>query len=215
MADKEFAPSLSNIISPAGTAVQVYLTKPSDKFNKAGVYSVKLAIDRAAAEPMCKKLDALLDQVWAYYAERKPVASMKRMTKRAPYEDELDEKTGEPTGRVVLNVKEVASRVDAKGRPTTFAPKLYDVKGNEVKRVPNVGRGTTMKVGFNARGYLAEAQKEIGVTLRLRAAQILRLVEYAGSDFQFSEEDGDFEDTSSSTENESGFVAEGDEDSDF
>ena len=74
------------------------------------------------------------------------------------------------------------------------APKLFDAKQNELDRKKvSVWGGSKMKVNFEVVPYMAAATKSAGITLRLRAVQVIELVSGGGGNaesYGFGEEEG-------------------------
>ena len=93
-------------------------------------------------------------------------------------------------GKVRVSFK-CKARIEPKDKePFDFKPALFDAKRNPINS--NIGGGSTLKVAFEAIPYYT-ALVGAGVTLRLKAVQVLDLKEYSGasaSSFGFDEEDG-------------------------
>ena len=70
---------------------------------------------------------------------------------------------------------------------------LFDAKGKPLVNPPNVGGGSKIKVSYQVVPYYT-ATVGAGLTLRMKAVQILKLVEYTSganaSSYGFKEEDG-------------------------
>lgn len=76
-------------------------------------------------------------------------------------------------------------------------PPVVDSKGKPVEDVGSIGNGSVVKVAFSLYPYAADATQKYGVSMRLSAVQLLKLVEFSGSSGaagSFDEEaDGDYE----------------------
>jgi len=80
------------------------------------------------------------------------------------------------------------------GKPWTAAPAIFDAKGQPVRdrdSLKGMWSGTTGRVSFEAQPFF-QAAIGAGITLRLKAVQIIDLVEGGGSaeSYGFGEEDG-------------------------
>ena len=194
MANKTF-------VTPKGTAIFPKLNTPDTKFNAAGVYEVKLAFDadtpgldafRAKVEAM---VDERYDEEVAALTEAGKGGLAKKLTKVSPFKAEEDPATGEETGRILVKAKMTASGISKKtGKPWTRKPNIFDAKGQLIKNPPQIGGGSEMKLSVEPVSYVAQNDKTVGVSLRLEAAQIIKLVVFGSRDaagYGFGEEDGD------------------------
>src|SRR3546814_13485107 len=80
------------------------------------------------------------------------------------------------------------------GKAWTRKPNIFDAKGNQLKNPPSIGGGSEMKLSVELFPYYAANDKTVGVSFRLEAAQIIKLVQFGARDaagFGFGEEDGD------------------------
>lgn len=195
MANQKFP----KVVTPRGSAVWPRLNTPDDKFNKAGVYTCKLAID--ADDPDLAKLRAKVEElIEAKHAEI--VAELtdggkagvaKKVQKADPFKAEEDPETGDETGRILINAKMTASGTGKKG-PWTRKPAIFNSKGVLLKNPPMIGSGSTLKLNVELFPYYAANDKTVGVSFRLEAAQLLTLVQGGQRDaagYGFGEEDGD------------------------
>lgn len=189
------------ITSPSGTALFPWLHKPDTKFNPDGEYGVKLVLPAKAKET--KEYLAALDDAYdlAIAAAREEMetkkgaaAAKKLKLADKPYSIEEDEETGKPTGNVRINFKlkaKVTSKKD--GQVYEQHPHIFDAKGKIVADVPNIGSGSTIKTSAFIIPFYT-AQVGAGITLRLRAVQLLELVEFGASanasGYGFAEEEG-------------------------
>jgi hypothetical protein len=163
------------IYTPKGISNYTWLSRPDTKFNPDGVYSVTLAFDKKTkgVKEMCKKL---MDE---YKKAQKP----KKKAGKKPYEENDEGKI-----EVRFNQKAIIRTKDGEEFKKTVA--LLDSKGKPVKA--DVGNGSTLKACFSIRPYDFNG---CGISIDLNAVQIVDLVEYTGSNFEFEEEAGGFEGT--------------------
>lgn len=186
--------------TPRGTAIYPRLNTPDDKFNKAGQYKVKLAID--ADDPRLAKLreqvialrDEKFEEIKSELIESGKKAVAAKVQVADPFNVEEDEETGEETGRVLINAKMTASGVGKKG-PWSRKPTIFDAKGKAIKNPPMIGSGSTLILSVELFPYYAANDKTVGVSFRLEAAQVIKLVsggsrDAAGYGFA-SHDDGD------------------------
>lgn len=174
--------NIVRITSPAGIAVYPKLEKPDTKFDANGVYSVDLDLDKAAAEELIVKLTKVADADYANECKAKGKKSLKRAD--MPWKETED-------GKIRFKFK-----LKAKGgsgeKQWDQKPALFDAKGNPVANI-NVGSGSTVKVAFDAAPYFT-AMVGHGISLRLRAVQVIELREYIAGDnfdaFGFKATDG-------------------------
>lgn len=174
-----------------GEAVFPHLVEPDTKFDSDGVYQTKIRLPRTASIYDQKRrnhgtieevLDAMVSESQAKFAEEKPNKKVREA--EPPYEIDGDD--------VIVKFKLRASGKTRDGKVFTQRPELFDAKGKRV-RPERLWNGSIIKPAFEIVPYFAEASKDAGVTLRLKAVQILKLVETSSSgadDFGFGEEEG-------------------------
>lgn len=192
MAKKSF------IVTAAGRAVFPHLHAADTKFDKAGVYSTKLALDASAER------DSLVTQLEAALAESEVEAKKKNPGKKIkvadlPWSSEMSGKGEDATetGALLFNFKLKASGKTREGVEFTQAPKLYDAKGNLLPAGTKIGGGSIVKVAFEINKFYT-ATVGAGVSLRLKAVQVLDLKTWeaaSAESYGFSSEEGFTADT--------------------
>lgn len=194
--------------------------KPDTKFNKAGVWKVALALPADVSETT-----EFLEQIetWREEAFQKFLAEAPKDKKRSikkspdcPFRSELDA-DGEETGAILVNFKMYASGTDKKGEKFTMRPVLFDKSGKPITDDIRIGGGTEGRISFEPHPYYA-ANSGAGVTLRLRGAQIIKLVEFGGnaSYFGFGDEStGDEGESAGAATAEKGEASEDDASEDY
>lgn len=176
------------ITSPTCRLQYPKLIEPDTKFNPEGVYRVTGVIDAADADAISTQLDELLNRHKESLKAQSPTTKFKLAD--LPYGfEELD---GKPS--FVVKAKQKASGMDRDGRRWTAAPALFDAKGVPIKdrnQLKDMWSGTVGRISFDACPFY-QAAIGAGITLRLRAVQIISLVEGGGSaeSYGFGEEDG-------------------------
>lgn len=165
------------------------LIEPETKFNPEGVYKAVGVIDAAAASELADTLDGLLAKHKASLKSQDP---SKKDWKLADLPYGYEEVDG--VSSFVVKVKMKAKGIDRDGRSWSSAPALFDSKGQPVKdreALRGMWTGTVARINFEACPFY-QAAIGAGITLRLKAVQIIDLVEGGGSaqSFGFGEEDG-------------------------
>lgn len=171
--------------TPTGIAQYPWLNKPDTKFNPDGEYKVNLEVDTDAAQ----KLVTFLDEQFAQaVAEAKKANPGKKIKEGSPGYD-----VNEETGKVTFKFKTKAKVTTKSG--DTFDQKiaLFDAKGKPLTNAPNIGGGSKVKVSFEIMQYYT-AMAGAGLSLRVKAVQVIDLVEFSGGAsaeaYGFGEEEG-------------------------
>jgi len=160
---------------------------------------VDLRVSEADAQELMDKLNEIVEP---FYEETK--ASLKTKKKRealkmsVPFWEEEDEE-GEPTGNVIFRFKSKAVGKNNKtGETWKNQVALFDGKGKPTK--VKVGGGSTIKVAAEVVPFHMASNDAAGVTLRLKAVQVIELSEFgsrSADSYGFGAEDGGFEDDGS------------------
>ena len=194
MADDKKKRVFENITTPTGIAQWCWLNKPNTRFNPDGEYSCNLLLEGEEAQSLCDKLDAIVEKTYQEaVAEAKP-QDKKKFTKASPYTPEYDE-DGNETGRVIFKFKNKAQFKAKDGSTFIFQPKVFDAKGGKVAAGVTVYGGSTIKIAGQVMPYVMPATKACGVSLKLQAIQVIKLVAGGmGGDsmdsYGFGEEEG-------------------------
>lgn len=183
--------------TPRGTAGWVCINKPSTKFKADGEYSIELILPAAQASALQEQFKAEATKAKALFLEResdpKKKAILNKFGLHVPGSDQLDD-AGEPTGNVVIKFKQSAV-IKPKGKePFEVKIGMFDAKNRPIPSSVLVGRGSEIKVAYEIIPFKMDATKTVGVTLRLKAVQVLTLVKYVpggnAEGYGFGEEDG-------------------------
>lgn len=186
---------LPTLITPAGLTRWVCVNKPSVKFNPDGVYSVELLLPPEIAEPIIadfkKQAEAAKEK--AIKDTPKNAGKIRTYGLHVPGEKAFD-KDGNETGDYVFKFKGNAKIKPKNGDPFEKRPGVFDAKGKPLPAGVIVGRGSRVKVAYQAVPFCADGLKKAGVSLRLSAVQVLELVQPSGGgsaeSFGFGEEEG-------------------------
>jgi len=196
-------------VTPEGTLVFGHLIKPGTEFNPDGDYLAIMRFSSEDAEELIEKIEAAYE---ANYENIKKQKKGKRIKKaELPFREEVDQDTDEPTGNLIFTFKQRAGGINKDGERWSRRIPIFDAKGKPIKTTDlDIWSGSTLKIAFEISGYFV-ASIGAGVSLRLKAVQVLNLVEGGSADaefFGFTEEEG-----FSIEEDEAGFTNYEDEES--
>lgn len=175
-----------NVVTPSGVAIYPHLINPDTKFNPIGEYKVSLSLVEDEATPIIEKINAALEQAKEMIPEGK-----KAKEAELPYFIETDE-DGNQTNRYVFKFKMKAKINTKDGRTIEMSPKIFDSQGKLIKGLDSIWGGSTLRVSADLVPFYVAAVGA-GVTLRLKAVQVIELVKGGGSDgssFGFDKTDG-------------------------
>jgi hypothetical protein len=161
-----------------GVAYYPYISAPDTKFDETGHYKVNLCLSKEEAKPVTDLIQGEILAGIKAMKEAKPSKQIKQAP--LPYHNELDDETGEPTGNVIIKFKSKAA----------YKPAVFDAKGSMMAK-HNIYGGSVVKVNGSAAFYDSPSIGA-GVTLRLRAVQVIEYVEGSSGagKFGFGEEVG-------------------------
>lgn len=203
--------SFTKFVTAKGTAGYTYLDKPDTKFKDEGEYRAQIILTQEAFAPLLEKLEAELEKSIEKAKEENKGKKIK--VADLPYKENDD-------GTITLNVKSPAFITSKKtGEKFDLKPAIFDAAGNRlVNSECKLGAGSTVKISGEVRPFFT-ALVGAGITLRLKAVQVIKLVEYGGggnaSGFGFGEEEGGYvADSPKSAAESAGFSAD-DDDVDF
>ena len=196
------------ITTPVGTAVFPRLNEPDTQFDKDGLYNVVLRLPSEEAEETIAAITEVFKENLKSVSKEKG-----KKVKQAPLPiKNVEDEDGSPTGEVDIKFKlRAVGKKD--GQSWEQRPALFDSSGKPCSE--NIGGGATIKVGAEVVPYFTSSIGAV-VTLRLKAVQVVNLVEFSSGGFEswgFSEEEG-FVSKGGEKSKESS-VEEDEEDSDF
>jgi len=210
-----------NVTTPRGTFIYPKLVEPDTKYVKPhGEYSTKFALDLEKEETgaFVDRLNEILNAYKAEQSEELGAAKMKKAITADIFDEELDDE-GEETGRAIFRFK-LKAMVETPNKSWPQQPRLFDAQAQPIDSSSGVDpwTGSEGKVNVEVFPYFMESTKSFGLSLRLKGAQILKLVSGGGAsagDMGFgAEEDGYVAETAAS----SGFTPDGtdaEDDDDF
>jgi len=165
------------ITTPKGLALYPWLSTPDTKYSEEGEYKVNLVLSKEDAQP-------IVDEINRIFAENLAAETKKQgkeiKTANPPYADQLND-AGQPTGNVIFRFKSKAA----------YKPSNFDAKGTTMIE-SNIWGGSEIRVNGTIAPYFTSLVGA-GIALRLRAVQVIKLVEGSGegaSRFGFDETAG-------------------------
>ena len=170
--------AISNI-SVIGEAVYPHLNKPDVKWNEAGEYKVTLKVAKSDASEMLKLYNKAIDDSLKLAEEQHKGKGITQAPR--PYNEE--------NGFVFFKFKMKATGVNKKTKEKfSQRPQLFDAKKNPIPLSTLIWGGSKMRVAYNLVPYYTP-MLGAGITARLKAVQVISLVEGKDSNL-FSKEDG-------------------------
>lgn len=186
--------------TPRGTFSWPRLNTPDTKFDAAGKYSCKLVLDGSdpvvqafVAEMEKARDDFLAATVETLKSEKKAALAMELKAGEVIKIDR-DQETGEETGKLIFMASMKASGTRKDGSAWTQKPDIFDAKGKKLDRPPVISGGTEGKLSVEIEPFINQTSKQAVLSIRLKAAQILRLASGGArtfSDHGFEAEEGD------------------------
>lgn len=196
--------------TPAGIAQYPYLTKPDTKFNPDGEYKMKQEIaDPAGITGLVTFLDEQMEKSVELAKKDPKNAGKKIKVGDAPYT------VNDDNGKLTLGFKLKALVRPKNGDPFEQRPALFDAKGKPLGPDVKIGGGSKVKVAYEVIPFYTPLVGA-SISLRLKAVQVIDLVEFSGGAsseaYGFGQEEGyEAEDTPAA---QNGFAEES-SDTDF
>lgn len=174
-----------NITTPKGVASYPHVNEPNTRFNPMGEYSCTIVVSEEDGIAFSETIGAIFD---AEYERECIIRKNPKLKKSQYFPVTQDEK-----GKWSIKTKQVA-KVEAKnGDVYSFDIKLFDASGQPVKSENcRVGSGSQVKCAVEPRTWY-NPSVGFGMTLSLRAVQVIELVEGGGGNaesFGFGAEEG-------------------------
>lgn len=178
---------MEKITTPKGKLTGfIGINTPSTKFNKEGIYTANLLLSKEDGEKIAEKIKAIRTEQYKTYGKGTKIVDLTRCLPYTLTDEETGEEILDTDGRYIL--KTTAKAFIKDNVPSVTIP-VFDSKGK--KFTANIGSGSTAKLSISLEGYTVAGKT--GVSVKLKAVQIIDLVEYgsgnAGS-YGFEEEDG-------------------------
>ena len=166
-------------ISEVGEAIYPHLNKPDVRFSEAGEFKVTLKVAKSDATTMLKLYNKAIEDSLKLAEQNHKGKGIKNAPK--PFTEEND--------YVFFKFKMKATGVNQKTKEKfSQRPQLFDAKKNPIPLSTLIWGGTKMRVAYELVPYYAP-MIGAGITARLKAVQVIELVEGKDSNL-FKEEDG-------------------------
>jgi hypothetical protein len=165
------------LITPFGELVGYpWINKPDAKFSPENpVYKADVAIDAAEADVLVDKLEGLTQEAFANHIDDMPPAKAKQWTIYRPWEDEVDEETGEPTGRIVFRTKQNSVLKTLSGETKEIKVGIRSAADKPMSA--SVWAGSIARLMFSTRPIEMSSSKQFGLRLDLAMVQVRELAE--------------------------------------
>lgn len=191
--------------SPKGKAMWAKVVMPDTKFDPDGVYEINLVMDED--DPECKEwcadLEAMIEERVEQELEEN-ASRFKKMPDERPLTalpvKEVEDQDGNETGELSFKFKLKAVGKNRKGETYTRRPLVVDAKGSPIVKLDSdgkvlngdfkIGNGSLVRCHYVPLPYYMASTKTVGVSLQIKAVQVIKLVEFGGSGYDFDEEDG-------------------------
>ena len=179
-----------NILVLEGTALWAKVFEPDTKFNPLGDFTINLQMPVAEAAVMSEKLEGIVQVAFKEAIEKDPRLKNTLSTQEV-CQPVYDRDTGDDTGNVEFKFKLKAKIQKRDGTWYEQQPAVLDSKKVPMSKDTLIGNGSKVKVAFEPIPYVMSSTKKVGVSLRLKAVQVIDLVEYGNNAVSvFDEEDG-------------------------
>ena len=166
-------------ISEIGEAIFPHLNKPDVRFNEAGEYKVTLKVAKSDATAMLKLYNSAIEDALKLAEQNHKGKGIKNAPKPFTEEDNF----------VFFKFKMKATGVNQKTKEKfSQRPQLFDAKKNPIPLSTIIWGGSKMRVAYNLVSYFTP-MLGAGITARLKAVQVIELVEGKDSNL-FEKEDG-------------------------
>ena len=170
----------------------ISIFEPSTKFNKDGVYSANILLSKEEGEKLAEEIKTIRTEQFKTYGKGTKVAEITRCVPYGIVDEETGEETPDSEGRYILKT---TSKAFIEGGKPRVKIAVFDGKLNPVQDV-KIGAGTIAKLSISLDGYSVAGKT--GVSVKLKAVQIIDLVEYGtgnGESYGFGKEDEAFDST--------------------
>jgi hypothetical protein len=172
----------NKLVTPIGVSQFAWLNKPDTKFDDNGHYKVNIILDGDSAKPLIKSINDEIAKAVEMAKEKSKGKNIK--TANTPFEEEVVEETVngkkvmKPTGNIIFKFKAKAKIIMKNGDVIDNKVPIFDSKGTPMTN--QVWSGSEMKASADMIPYYT-AMAGAGVSLRLKAVQITKLVEGSGA----------------------------------
>ena len=161
----------AKIVTPVGVSQFCWLNVPDTKFDETGHYKTNLIVNAKEGQAIVKSINDEVKKAVTIGAEKSNGKEVKKAN--LPFEEEYVE--GKPTGNLIFKFKTKAKIMTKDGKVIPNKVAIFDSQGKPMTDI-SIWSGSEMKVSAELIPYFT-AMAGAGVSLRLRAVQITKLVE--------------------------------------
>ena len=161
----------AKIVTPVGVSQFCWLNVPDTKFDETGHYKTNLIVNAKEGQAIVKSINEEVKKAVTIGAEKANGKEVKKAN--LPFEEEYIE--GKPTGNIIFKFKTKAKIITKDGKVIPNKVAIFDSQGKPMTDI-SIWSGSQMKVSADLIPYFT-AMAGAGVSLRLRAVQITKLVE--------------------------------------
>tara|TARA_B110000027_G_scaffold6577_1_gene5930 strand:+ start:1730 stop:2344 length:615 start_codon:yes stop_codon:yes gene_type:complete len=161
----------AKIVTPVGVSQFCWLNVPDTKFDETGHYKTNLIVNAKEGQAIVKSINDEVKKAVTIGAEKANGKEVKKAN--LPFEEEYVE--GKPTGNLIFKFKTKAKIITKDGKVIPNKVAIFDSQGKPMTDI-SIWSGSEMKVSAELIPYFT-AMAGAGVSLRLRAVQITKLVE--------------------------------------
>ena len=161
----------AKIVTPVGVSQFCWLNVPDTKFDETGHYKTNLIVNAKEGQAIVKSINEEVKKAVTIGAEKANGKEVKKAN--LPFEEEYVE--GKPTGNLIFKFKTKAKIITKDGKVIPNKVAIFDSQGKPMTDI-SIWSGSQMKVSADLIPYFT-AMAGAGVSLRLRAVQITKLVE--------------------------------------
>lgn len=178
------------MISPVGEFEHPWVNKADTKFNADGLFHTKHNVPVQMAQPVMDKIEAAAKAFLAEHTDSMSPGEAKKWGLQLPFEEVLDEETGEPTGDIQFTYKQNAK---IKTKDGGVKHVNIEVRDGEDKIVTtSVWSGDKGRVMFTMRGIVISSTKKAGIRLDFAKVQITEKGRSGMSDAGFGAVEGGY-----------------------
>ena len=161
----------AKIVTPVGVSQFCWLNVPDTKFDETGHYKTNLIVNAKEGQAIVKSINEEVKKAVTIGAEKSNGKEVKKAN--LPFEEEYVE--GKPTGNLIFKFQTKAKIMTKDGKVIPNKVAIFDSQGKPMTDI-SIWSGSEMKVSAELIPYFT-AMAGAGVSLRLRAVQITKLVE--------------------------------------
>lgn len=184
-------------VTAVGRAIWPHVHAPDKKFKKEfGEYRTKIALSEEDAQEIIARIDSGVKEVFATakakFLKDSPGKSFEKTKQGKIMDNPYQEGDGDDAGTVIFNFKSPAGGIRKEDKTEWHRSiPVYDAKGKPLPKGTRIGSGSEIKVAYTLNPF--STPLGTGMSLRLEAVQVLKLVEFGDRDaksFGFGEEEG-------------------------